>query len=928
MSETLEFSPMPLRPKDKQAEGGLRLQDNKHGDKEALMGSELLRGERAGLQATFLVFDDISESNGFKPEAAKIDALKTNLESDKAPKAEKIKHGSIHKRDEFWNSILDTDGTKINYKNQMEIWKESTNNLLDQVKGDREQMQVLNKLGIGTNGVDLADSLYKEYFIDHKGDVGYFANKIALLSAEDRVKIEKASITINETNEEGKKADKQISVLEVLAHQYHKDYAEIAKDMSDGIVNVRTNNDKFVITAKEQVGKELPEDQKAKLSMIEADSRAWEEKEEQRKQAASAEAAKKQKEEEERKREKKETQTNPSSVREYSEKDEKHTNNEDSMLVMKDKGVFMISDGMGGHASGDEASRIAVDTAREMYEQMASDNISKDEKLKLIKQALDAANKKIMEVSNRDNSKNGMGATASLVNIHKEGDEMSLLVGNIGDSRVYVLRDGKLEQLTIDHDPFVEVFMHDSADDSKARIVQKAINNTTNDEDFINFLRDNEGGFTDEALETLKVLYNNRTKSAISQVLGRGDTLTRIHEFKLEKGNKVLITSDGITDNMMDHEIEDFLKDNLDKPDCVELLTAQAKKNGRKPDDISAILIDPDELEKELNKPQGSSAQEQTTTDTSNAKTAEQDTVIEETQPDSEKFKDKIEIIGESVQGYTHKIKNLPNQDAIFTKEPQNEGDSSIIAIADGHGGAKHFRSEVGSKLAVETAARVIEEFIAKHSSLTHDEIETKSVSLPNLILSEWKRGVEEHLREQPFKDEEFNALRARASDGETSVNAVKNDNLLAYGSTILAAARTKDYTIYLQLGDGNILIVDDDGKVTTPFPTEEGTISVLESKSLCVQDPKDMNIKIFESKSHNPTMIQINSDGLDAFGGNNGLMEFASDIKNEIDNSALKSIKESLTGWLNQISNTEGKGSGDDVTLAIMKLSNTDDEN
>ena len=110
------------------------------------------------------------------------------------------------------------------------------------------------------------------------------------------------------------------------------------------------------------------------------------------------------------------------------------------------RGVFIVADGMGGHAAGEVASLMAVQTVmQELAEMREIDDAGKA--AARLSEALRTANRNIHDRTLSESDKQGMGTTASVLVI----DEKKYLIGQVGDSRVYLLRDGGLHQLTKDH---------------------------------------------------------------------------------------------------------------------------------------------------------------------------------------------------------------------------------------------------------------------------------------------------------------------------------------------------------------------------------------------------------------------------------------------------------------------------------------------
>ena len=119
--------------------------------------------------------------------------------------------------------------------------------------------------------------------------------------------------------------------------------------------------------------------------------------------------------------------------------------NHDS-AVNVNRGLFIVADGMGGHAAGEVASLMAVQTVmQELAELHGIDDAGKA--AARLSDSLRTANRNIHDRTLSESDKQGMGTTASVLVL----DEKKYLIGQVGDSRVYLLRDGALHQLTKDH---------------------------------------------------------------------------------------------------------------------------------------------------------------------------------------------------------------------------------------------------------------------------------------------------------------------------------------------------------------------------------------------------------------------------------------------------------------------------------------------
>lgn len=130
--------------------------------------------------------------------------------------------------------------------------------------------------------------------------------------------------------------------------------------------------------------------------------------------------------------------------------------NQDSLLVLP--GVLGVADGMGGHKGGETASRVAVQV-------MTNALSGKSPCLQALRVGIEAANRRIYEMQKRDKALSGMGTTLSLF---WEG-ETEMLIGHIGDSRVYLLRDGALTHITQDHSLVAELLRNGVITEKEAR---------------------------------------------------------------------------------------------------------------------------------------------------------------------------------------------------------------------------------------------------------------------------------------------------------------------------------------------------------------------------------------------------------------------------------------------------------------------------
>jgi PPM family protein phosphatase len=124
----------------------------------------------------------------------------------------------------------------------------------------------------------------------------------------------------------------------------------------------------------------------------------------------------------------------------------KRDHNEDSFLVRDDVGLFAVADGMGGHQAGERASRMALDTLANVLRAPESP-AEREDVLQRLRDATQAAGAAIFDAAQSDPTLQGMGTTMTCLWFH--GGRAYL--AHVGDSRAYLFRDGRAQQLSDDH---------------------------------------------------------------------------------------------------------------------------------------------------------------------------------------------------------------------------------------------------------------------------------------------------------------------------------------------------------------------------------------------------------------------------------------------------------------------------------------------
>ncbi len=208
--------------------------------------------------------------------------------------------------------------------------------------------------------------------------------------------------------------------------------------------------------------------------------------------------------------------------------------------------LFLVADGMGGHNAGDYASRVTVET---MVEKIADSK--EEDTAKIFEEAIGAANALVRKQSKEVPELEGMGTTVVAATFR--GNVLS--VANVGDSRLYVISEHKLQQITRDHSWVAEMVQRGGLKSDEAR--------------------------------------NHPQKNIITRAIGAEDTVKMdFFTVHLNEGDKVLMCTDGLTNMLEDEEIRMILEGARDLVEQAGELVEAANENGGR-DNISVILIDP-----------------------------------------------------------------------------------------------------------------------------------------------------------------------------------------------------------------------------------------------------------------------------------------------------------------------------------------------
>jgi PPM family protein phosphatase len=227
--------------------------------------------------------------------------------------------------------------------------------------------------------------------------------------------------------------------------------------------------------------------------------------------------------------------------------------NEDSYNIIDNYNgsliIFIIADGMGGHNSGELASKMAVDTASKYIRNTPEMMNSRENIPRAIKKIIDDTNSNVFANSKKNIENTGMGTTFIITVIFNK----RLYIGHVGDSRVYLIRNNEIIRVTTDHS-YVEELVK-------------------------------IGSLTREEAES------HPRKNIITKALGCEQTLEAdIYSCDCKKDDCLILCTDGLTNMLGEQEIKEAVLNSKTPEDACNILIKRANKNGGR-DNITVIVI-------------------------------------------------------------------------------------------------------------------------------------------------------------------------------------------------------------------------------------------------------------------------------------------------------------------------------------------------
>jgi PPM family protein phosphatase len=224
--------------------------------------------------------------------------------------------------------------------------------------------------------------------------------------------------------------------------------------------------------------------------------------------------------------------------------------NEDSFHLDAGSGIFLVADGMGGHAAGEVASELATRTVAEVLTRALEKDPDSSGVENALRQALLLAHNRIIHCCEDDPRTRGMGTTLTCCVLTLDGKGC---LAHIGDSRLYRLRDGNLEQITRDHT------------------------------------------WVQQEIDAGRLSASNARNHPLSHILTRvlSDDVTPavdVEQFDILPGDRLLLCSDGLYNMIPDAELAGILADPMDLADQVGTLIDTANEAGGA-DNITVVVI-------------------------------------------------------------------------------------------------------------------------------------------------------------------------------------------------------------------------------------------------------------------------------------------------------------------------------------------------
>jgi hypothetical protein len=264
------------------------------------------------------------------------------------------------------------------------------------------------------------------------------------------------------------------------------------------------------------------------------------------------------------------------------------------------------------------------------------------------------------------------------------------------------------------------------------------------------------------------------------------------------------------------------------------------------------------------------------------------------------------QVITGSARGAAHRASGLPNQDAVASQDGPG---GVVVAIADGHGHIRHFRSAEGAGLAVEVACRVASQAAAglAAGAAGDEEAERAGQELARTVVADWRSAVADQLGVRPYTVEEQFILDRSA---DTPV--------VPYGSTLLVAVIAAQWLVCAQIGDGDMLAVRPDGSSFFPVAGDD-RLDGRRTTSLCQPDAlASFRTGVHDLRQAPLAALLLATDG---YGNAQADEPWQPSVGRDLAGLAARRdhhwFRQEIPGWAERCASAQG--SGDDATIALL---------
>ena len=231
----------------------------------------------------------------------------------------------------------------------------------------------------------------------------------------------------------------------------------------------------------------------------------------------------------------------------------------------------------------------------------------------------------------------------------------------------------------------------------------------------------------------------------------------------------------------------------------------------------------------------------------------------------------------------------------------------SIAVVCDGHGSEKHFRSAKGSEIATIVAVGAIKELMKFENLFSKNKNDVLMQLEKNIILN-WNNAINNHLLENTFTENELGKLSNKDR------KSVESNIESAYGSTLIASVLTDDYCFGIQIGDGDCIVLDEQGGTYNPVPKDE-RLQFNITTSLCDKIAL-RNFRHFWIEKPIVALLASTDGVINSFTNEIFYQNFCKTVFESFNEMSHSVAKEELSGFLQRLTLN---GSGDDVSISTI---------